>query len=82
MQGFVANPLQNPAVLPEDFAMRVGRDSRVLPLFEELFPFGGQLEEDNRWLRIAKLIPWRELERECNTHFSHLDRPPLPLSTV
>jgi IS5 family transposase len=47
----------------------------VVPLFKELFPFGGQLEEDNRWLRIADLIPWRELEREYNTHFSHLGRP-------
>jgi hypothetical protein len=82
VQGFAQAPLQNPAVLPGDFAMRVGRDGRVLPLFKELFPFGGQLEEDNRWMRIAKLIPWRELERECNTHFSHLGRPPLPLSTV
>ena len=62
--------------------MYSGKDGRVVPLFEELFPFGGQLEADNRWLRIADLIPWRELEREYNTHFSHLGRPPLPLSTV
>ena len=55
--------------------MYSGKDGRVVPLFEELFPFGGQLEEDNRWLRIADLIPWRELEREYNTHFSHLGRP-------
>ena len=49
--------------------MYSGKDGRVVPLFKELFPFGGQLEEDNRWLRIADLIPWRELEREYNTHF-------------
>ena len=55
--------------------MHSGKDGRVVPLFEELFPFGGQLEADNRWLRIADLIPWRELEREYNTHFSHLGRP-------
>ena len=55
--------------------MYSGKDGRVVPLFKELFPFGGQLEEDNRWLRIADLIPWRELELEYNTHFSHLGRP-------
>ena len=33
------------------------KDGREVPLFKELFPFGGQLEEDNRWLRIADLIP-------------------------
>ena len=59
----------------EILLMYSGKDGRVVPLFEELFPFGGQLEEDNRWLRIADLIPWRELEREYNTHFSHLGRP-------
>jgi len=55
--------------------MYSGKDGRVVPLFKELFPFGGQLEEDNRWLGIANLIPWRELELEYNTHFSHLGRP-------
>ena len=50
----------------EILLMYSGKDGRVVPLFEELFPFGGQLEEDNRWLRIADLIPWRELEREYN----------------
>ena len=50
--------------------MYPGKDSRVVPLFEELFPFGGQLEEDNRWLRIAQLIPWKQLEAEYNAHFS------------
>jgi len=37
--------------------MHSGKGSRVVPLFEELFPFGGQLEEDNHWLKIADLIP-------------------------
>ena len=55
--------------------MYPGKDSRVSPLFEELFPFGGQLEEDNRWLRIAQLIPWKQLEAEYNAHFSRLGRP-------
>ena len=41
----------------EILLMYSGKDGRVVPLFEELFPFGGQLEEDNRWLKIADLIP-------------------------
>lgn len=25
--------------------------------------FGGKLRNDNRWVRLAKLIPWEEIER-------------------
>lgn len=39
-------------------------------LFRELMPFGGQLEEGNRWLKIKKLIPWGELEAEYAKMFS------------
>ena len=53
----------------EILLMYSGKDGRVVPLFKELFPFGGQLEADNRWLRIADLVPWRELEREYKTYF-------------
>jgi IS5 family transposase len=40
-----------------------------------LFPFGGKLNENNRWLRIAELIPWEELEEEYAKHFSDVGRP-------
>lgn len=31
--------------------------------FKDFFlPFGGQLSEDNRWVKLAELIPWVELE--------------------
>jgi len=26
-------------------------------------PFGGQLRSDNRWVKLAKLIPWEEIEQ-------------------
>jgi len=26
-------------------------------------PFGGRLRSDNRWVRLAKLIPWRKIEK-------------------
>ena len=54
---------------------RKNRDGKYL--FEELMPFGGQLAEGNRWLKIKGLIPWEELEREYAKHFSDLGRPGL-----
>lgn len=47
-----------------------GKDHSGEYLFKELMPFGGQLAEDNRWLRIKGLIPWAELEREYANNFS------------
>jgi len=44
-------------------------------LFKELFPFGGQLEKDNRWLRIRQLIPWEELEEKYRSYFAKQGRP-------
>lgn len=46
-------------------------------LFKELMPFGGQLAEGNRWLKIKGLIPWGELEREYASYFSGRGRPGL-----
>jgi len=43
-------------------------------LFEELTPFGGKLNEGNRWLKIRDLIPWEELEREYVKYFSDVGR--------
>lgn len=51
------------------------RDEKYL--FEELMPFGGQLAEGNRWLKIKGLIPWEELEREYASYFSKQGRPAL-----
>ena len=54
-----------------------GKDREETYLFKELQPFGGQLEEGNRWLRIKGLIPWGELERMYAGYFSHRGRPGL-----
>jgi len=51
------------------------KDRKTIPLFPELFPFGGKLDERNRWLRIANLIPWEELEEDYRKHFSDVGRP-------
>jgi len=51
------------------------KDRQTEPLFEELFPFGGKLDENNRWLKIADLIPWNKLENSYSQHFSTTGRP-------
>lgn len=51
------------------------KDRKTQVLFPELFPFGGSLDERNRWLRIAALIPWEELEFEYLKYFSDAGRP-------
>jgi len=51
------------------------KDRTTRPLFPELFPFGGKLDERNRWFRIAELIPWQDLEDEYRKAFSDIGRP-------
>jgi transposase, IS5 family len=35
-------------------------------------PFGGKLAEDNRWVIMAKIIPWTEVEEEYAKKFTLL----------
>lgn len=51
------------------------KDRQTRYLFPDLFPFGGRLDESNRWLRVAELIPWEKLEKEYAKHFSEVGRP-------
>ena len=38
--------------------------------FKDFFlPFGGQLSGDNRWIKLAELIPWDELEGDYAAQF-------------
>ena len=55
--------------------MYKAKDRQTNPLFEDLFPFGGKLDENNRWLKIAKLIPWKQLENSYSRLFSNTGRP-------
>jgi hypothetical protein len=52
-----------------------GKDRKTLPLFAELFPFGGQLDPENRWIKIEPLIPWEEIESKYSKYFSDIGRP-------
>ena len=59
----------------EIFPMYRSKDRKTSYLFPELFPFGGRLDEKNRWLRITELVPWEELEDEYRPYFSDVGRP-------
>ena len=39
--------------------------------FENFYlPFGGNLSGENRWVRLAKLVPWEQFESEYAEQFS------------
>lgn len=47
--------------------------------FENFYlPFGGKLRSDNRWVILAKQIPWQKIEEEYSTHFNGLGCPAKP----
>ena len=47
------------------------RDTLKQMEFEEFkLPFGGRLKSDNRWVKLAKLIPWDEIEEIYISNFA------------
>lgn len=58
-----------------DMYRKKNRDENCL--FKELMPFGGRLDEANRWLKIKSLIPWEDLEDSYAKHFAQGGRPAL-----
>ncbi len=62
------NYVSNPLHLDETMYKRKDKDQLE---FEDFYlPFGGKLRSDNRWVRLAKIIPWDELEYEYANLFS------------
>jgi len=59
----------------EDSPMYRSKDRKTQSLFSELMPFGGKLDEQNRWLKRESLVPWDELEDIYKGYFSRLGRP-------
>ena len=47
---------------PKVFHMYRREHRHQLSLADFFLPFGGQLSRDNRWIKLAELIPWDELE--------------------
>jgi hypothetical protein len=46
------------------------KDRQTPALFPELFPLGGSLRADNRWMILADMIPWEELEEMYRGYFA------------
>ena len=49
------------------------KDKRQLELENFVLPFGGKLNPKNRWIRLARLIPWEEFEETYAEHFTDSD---------
>ena len=50
--------------------MYVKKDRQTGNLFQELFPYGGKLDEKNQWIRLGKLIPWDVMDEVYASYFS------------
>ena len=57
--------------------MYKGKDKKSMELFKELMPYGGKLNENNRWIKLRGLVPWEEMEKEYARYFSDIGRPGL-----
>lgn len=50
-----------------------------LTVYEFVQPFGVVLDEENRWVRLAKKIDWLKLEKQYAAHFGKGGAVALPL---
>ncbi|NLO92024.1 MAG: transposase [Elusimicrobia bacterium] len=55
--------------------MYKSKDEATPDIFSELSPFGGRLNQQNRWLRLAALVQWHEVEDRYRAHYSAVGRP-------
>ena len=39
------------------------------PLFKELMSYSGEIDRNNRWIKLSELVPWREMEGIYLKHF-------------
>ena len=80
LKGQSAKKIQSPLKKPCTFSWEVtpmykGKDRQTGQLFSEFLPFDGQLDPENRWLKIKNLIPWSKLETRFQSYFSYRGRP-------
>lgn len=55
---------------------RSSRDETQQVLENFYLPFGGRLNPNNRWVKLAELVPWTEFEDEYAKHFPSELGPP------
>ena len=46
-------------------------DPKQLSIYDFLPPYHGELEDANRWVRLADAIDWDAFEQAYSTHFSN-----------
>ncbi len=46
-----------------------------MSIYDFIHPFGGNLDEQNRWVKMSELIPWIEFEAKYAKNFSQLSGP-------
>jgi len=47
--------------------------NQLIMLDEFFLPFGGSLNPDNRWITMASLTPWAEVESEYKERLGNLN---------
>jgi hypothetical protein len=40
-----------------------------LPIFKELSPYSGQIDQNNRWIKLAELVPWGSMDMIYRKYF-------------
>ena len=54
-------------------------DKEQLSMDEFFMPFGGRLMKDNRWVRLAEMMPWEHIEEIYAQNMSEeTGRPAIP----
>jgi hypothetical protein len=44
-----------------------------LDIYDFILPFGGHLDEENRWVRLRKMIDWDAINEEYSKQFENKD---------
>ena len=43
--------------------------SKQLPIFKDLLPYSGEIDTNNRWIKLSKWVPWDDMRRLYQKHF-------------
>ena len=46
-------------------------NDKQIDIADFYLPFGGKLNEDNRWVIMSKKVPWKEIEKDYAKFFSN-----------
>lgn len=52
------------------YAIGMYRASRQPELPDFYLPFGGKLDPDNRWVKLARIVPWHLVEQDYRANFA------------